>query len=300
MDDFSDKLAVITGGANGMGRELARQLAAEGCDVAICDLSAEDMANTAAQIREESVNIKITTHIADVGDEDAILRFRDGVVEQHGTDHVELVFNNAGISGGGSLFDSTREAWDRCFDIVWGGVYWGTRAFLPLLAAADEGHLVNTSSVNGFWASLGPERPHTAYSAAKFAVKGFTEALIADLRMHAPHVGVSVVMPGHIGTKIVESSLRHGIVGDLATEEKALVELAAADFENNALTSAADAATIILDGVRENRWRILVGPDAVALDQVVRANPEDVYGPEGMDAVMAAFQASGEGGVLDK
>ena len=300
MDDFSDKLAVITGGANGMGRELARQLAAEGCDVAICDLSAEDMANTAAQIREESVNIKITTHIADVGDEDAILRFRDEVVEQHDTDHVELVFNNAGISGGGSLFDSTREAWDRCFDIVWGGVYWGTRAFLPLLAAADEGHLVNTSSVNGFWASLGPERPHTAYSAAKFAVKGFTEALIADLRMHAPHVGVSVVMPGHIGTKIVESSLRHGIVGDLATEEKALVELAAADFENNALTSAADAATIILDGVRENRWRILVGPDAVALDQVVRANPEDVYGPEGMDAVMAAFQASGEGGVLDK
>lgn len=300
MDDFSDKLAVITGGANGMGRELARQLAAEGCDVAICDLSAEDMANTAAQIREESVNVKVTTHIADVGDEAAILRFRDEVVEQHETDHVELVFNNAGISGGGSLFDSTREAWDRCFDIVWGGVYWGTRAFLPLLTAADEGHLVNTSSVNGFWASLGPERPHTAYSAAKFAVKGFTEALIADLRMHAPHVGVSVVMPGHIGTKIVESSLRHGIVGDLATEEKALVELAAADFEKNALTSAADAATIILDGVRENRWRILVGPDAVALDQVVRANPEDVYGPEGMEAVMAAFQASGEGGVLDK
>ena len=300
MDDFSDKLAVITGGANGMGRELARQLAAEGCDVAICDLSEDDMAATAAQIREESVDIRITTHVADVGDEEAILRFRDEVVEQHQTDHVELVFNNAGISGGGSLFDSTREAWDRCFAIVWGGVYWGTRAFLPLLTAAEEGHLVNTSSVNGFWASLGPERPHTAYSAAKFAVKGFTEALIADLRMHAPHVGVSVVMPGHIGTKIVESSMRHGVVGDLATEEKALVELAASDFENNALTSAADAATIILDGVRANRWRILVGPDAVALDQVVRANPEDVYGPEGMEAVMAAFQASGDGSVLDK
>ena len=299
MDDFSDKLAVITGGANGMGRELARQLAAEGCDVAICDLSEEDMATTAAQIREEAVDIRITTHVADVGSEEAILRFRDEVVEQHDTDHVELVFNNAGISGGGSLFDSTREAWDRCFDIVWGGVYWGTRAFLPLLAAADEGHLVNTSSVNGFWASLGPERPHTAYSAAKFAVKGFTEALIADMRMHAPHVGVSVVMPGHIGTKIVESSLRHGVVGDLAAEEKALVELAAADFENNALTSASDAATIILDGVRANQWRILVGPDAVALDQVVRARPEDVYGPEGMEAVMAAFQATGDS-VLDK
>ena len=77
------------------------------------------------------------------------------------------------------------------------------------------------------------------------------------------------------------------------------MELAAADFENNALTSAADAATIILDGVRANRWRILVGPDAVALDQVVRAHPEDVYGPEGMEAVMAAFQATGDS-VLDK
>ncbi len=299
MDDFSEKLAVITGGANGMGRELAIQLAAEGCDVAICDLSEDDMANTAAHIREHSADIRITTHVADVGSEEAILAFRDQVMEQHDTDHVELVFNNAGISGGGSLFDSSREAWDRTFNIVWGGVYWGTRAFLPLLTQAEEGHLINTSSVNGFWASLGPERPHTAYSAAKFAVKGFTEALIADLRMHAPHVGVSVVMPGHIGTKIVESSMRHGVIGDLAAEEKALLELAAGDFEANALTTAADAATIILDGVRANQWRILVGPDAVALDEVVRRIPQDVYGPDGLEEIMAAFGATGET-VLDK
>ena len=192
MDNFSDKLAVITGGANGIGREIARQLAAEGCDVAICDLSDDDMADTVAKIREEAAGVKVTSHRADVGDEEAILRFRDEVVEQHDTDHVNLVFNNAGLSGGGSLFDSTREAWDRCFDVCWGGVYWGTRAFLPLLQASEEGHLINTSSVNGFWASLGPDRPHTAYSAAKFAVKGFTEALIADMRIHAPHVGVSV------------------------------------------------------------------------------------------------------------
>lgn len=300
MQDFNDKLAVITGGANGMGRELARQLADEGCDVAICDLSEDDMADTVSTIREDAPDIKITSHVVDVANEEAILRFRDEVVEQHDTDRVNLVFNNAGLSGGGSIFDSTREAWDRCFDVCWGGVYWGTRAFLPLLTAADEGHLINTSSVNGFWASLGPDRPHTAYSAAKFAVKGFTEALIADLRIHAPHVGVSLVMPGHIGTKIVQSSLRHGIVGDLAAEEKALVELAASDFEANALTSAGDAATIILEGVRANRWRILVGPDAVALDQVVRARPEDVYDESGLDDIMAAFQASGDGSVLDK
>lgn len=299
MENFADKLAVITGGANGMGRELAIQLAAAGCDVAICDLSEDDMANTAAHIREQSVDVRITTYVADVGSEESILAFRDQVMEQHDTDHVELCFNNAGISGGGSLFDSSRAAWDRTFDIVWGGVYWGTRAFLPLLVEAEEAHLINTSSVNGFWASLGPERPHTAYSAAKFAVKGFTEALIGDLRMHAPHVGVSVVMPGHIGTKIVESSMRHGVVGDLAAEEKALFELAADDFEANALTTAADAATIILDGVRANQWRILVGPDAVALDEVVRRIPEDVYGPDGITEIMAAFGATGDT-VLDK
>ena len=133
-------------------------------------------------------------------------RFRDEVLAQHVTDHVNLVFNNAGIGGGASFILASREEWDRTFEICWGGVYNGCRAFVPLLIAADEGHLVNTSSVNGFWASLGPGMPHTAYSAAKFAVKGFTEALLEDFRLNAPHVGVSVVMPGHIGTEIVNNS----------------------------------------------------------------------------------------------
>ena len=288
MRDFSGKLAVITGGASGMGRQIARQLAAEGCDVAICDLSDDHMADTTAQIREESVGIRITSHHCDVGDEEAILRFRDEVVEQHQTDHVNLVFNNAGISGGGSLFEGTRESWDRTFAICWGGVYWGTRAFLPLLTAADEGHLVNTSSVNGFWASLGPDRPHTAYSTAKFAVKGFTEALITDLRIHAPHVGVSLVMPGHIGTGIVRSSIRHGDNPELTDDVKWMMNEAAEQFEANAPMSAADAATVILDGVRENRWRILVGDDTVALDQFVRADPEGAYDGGGFGDVIGA------------
>ena len=286
MQDFSGKLAVITGGASGMGRQIARQLAAKGCDVAICDLSDDHMADTTAQIREESVDIRITSHHCDVGDEEAILRFRDEVVEQHQTDHVNLVFNNAGISGGGSLFDGTRESWDRTFDICWGGVYWGTRAFLPLLTAAEEGHLVNTSSVNGFWASLGPDRPHTAYSAAKFAVKGFTEALITDLRIHAPHVGVSLVMPGHIGTGIVRSSIRHGDNPEMTDDVKWMMDEAAEQFEANAPMSAAEAATVILDGVRENRWRILVGDDAVALDRFVRADPEGAYDGGGFGDVI--------------
>ncbi len=127
------------------------------------------------------------------------------VAATHGTDHINLLFNNAGIGGGGSIVVDRPDEWDKVFGVCWGGVYNGTRAFLPMLLAAEEGHVVNTSSVNGFWACLGPNA-HTAYSAAKFAVKGFSEALIVDFRQNAPHLKVSVVMPGHIGTSIVFNS----------------------------------------------------------------------------------------------
>ena len=150
--------------------------------------------------------LRVTTHIADVSIEDQLKRFRDEVAEQQTTDKIHLLFNNAGIGGGGSLFTNTREQWERTFNICWGGVYLGVRTFLPMLLKADEGHIVNTSSVNGFWASIGPGVSHTAYSAAKFAVKGFTEALINDLRLNAPHIKCSVVMPGHIGTSIISNS----------------------------------------------------------------------------------------------
>lgn len=201
---------------------------------------------------------------------------RDEVVAQHDTDHINLLFNNAGMSSGGSLINDTREAWDRCFAVCWGGVYYGTRAFMPLLIASDEGHIINTSSVNGFWASIGADRPHTAYSAAKFAVKGFSEALITDLRVNAPHVKVSVVMPGHIGTSIVENSVRHGVTEpDFETAE--LMRTVSTMFHDNAPMTASEASAIILDGVRTERWRILVGEDAKKLDEAVRADPEAAY-----------------------
>ncbi len=146
------------------------------------------------------------------------------------------------------------------------------------LAKSDEGHIVNTSSVNGFWASIGADRPHTAYSAAKFAVKGFTEALITDLAVNAPHVSASVVMPGHIGTNIVASSMNYGS-RDLTDEERELGKLADQMFHDMAPMTASEAATVILTGVRENRWRILVGDDAHKLDNAVRANPEAAYEP---------------------
>src|SRR4051812_18171080 len=224
MKDFAGKIAVITGGGTGMGRELARQLVAEGCNVAMCDVSADAMAETKRLCEVEKLpqGLRITTHIADVAIEDQLKRFRDELIEQQATDKIHLLFNNAGIGGGGSLFTNTREQWERTFNICWGGVYLGVRTFLPLLLKADEGHIVNTSSVNGFWASVGLGVSHTAYSSAKFAVKGFTEALINDLRLNAPHIKCSVVMPGHIGTSIISNSrkVQSGSDSDRLTESE--------------------------------------------------------------------------------
>ena len=308
MKDFAGKIAVITGGGTGMGRELARQLVAEGCNVAMCDVSADAMAETKRLCEVEKLpqGLRITTHIADVSIEDQLLRFRDEITEQQATDKIHLLFNNAGIGGGGSLFTNTREQWERTFNICWGGVYLGVRTFLPMLFKADEGHIVNTSSVNGFWASVGLGVSHTAYSAAKFAVKGFTEALINDLRLNAPHIKCSVVMPGHIGTSIVSNSRKaqNGTDSDRLNENEiaaARVRLTASgidvstmtdedvqaaaverarSFLEDAPTTAAQAAKIILDGVKAERWRILVGDDAHQLDERVRQTPERAYEPE--------------------
>ena len=308
MKDFAGKIAVITGGGTGMGRELARQLVAEGCNVAMCDISADAMAETKRLCEVERLpqGLRITTHIADVSIEGQLQRFRDELIEQQATDKIHLLFNNAGIGGGGSLFTNTREQWERTFNICWGGVYFGVRTFLPLLVKADEGHIVNTSSVNGFWASVGLGVSHTSYSAAKFAVKGFTEALINDLRLNAPHIKCSVVMPGHIGTSIVSNSrkVQSGTDSDrLNDNEIALIRarLAASgtdtstmsdedvqagaaerarNFRDEAPTTAAAAAKIILDGVKAERWRILVGADAHRLDERVRETPERAYDAE--------------------
>jgi hypothetical protein len=307
MKDFAGKIAVITGGGTGMGRELARQLTAEGCSVAMCDVSAGNMAATRTLCEKDAPQgVRITTHLADVSLEDQVERFQLDVARDQDTDKIHLLFNNAGIGGGGSIVNGDRAEWEKTFNVCWGGVYLCTRAFMPMLTSASEGHIVNTSSVNGFWASIGPHIPHTAYSAAKFAVKGFTEALITDLRMNAPHVKCSVVMPGHIGTEIVANSRKilggndsdmlnveqlafarkrmtaMGMNGDSLTDEQ--IQMAVADqarrFRDDAPTTAAQAATIILDGVKKDDWRILVGDDAQKLDKLVRQAPEHAYEPD--------------------
>jgi NAD(P)-dependent dehydrogenase (short-subunit alcohol dehydrogenase family) len=305
MKDFAGRIAVVTGGGTGMGRELVRQLVGEGCNVAMCDVSAQAMAETKRLCETERLpqGLRITTRVADVSDEAQVQRFRDAVAEDQDTDKIHLLFNNAGIGGGGSMVASGRDEWEKTFNVCWGGVYYNTRAFLPMLLKADQGHIVNTSSVNGFWASIGPRVPHTAYAAAKFAVKGFTEALITDLRINAPHIRCSVVMPGHIGTSIVANSrkIQSGNQSDeitaaeiaqarsrLASTGKDPSEMSDDDIRNmvaerarrffeEAPTTAAAAATIILDGVKAEQWRILVGDDAHRIDEMVRQSPEQAY-----------------------
>ena len=273
MESFAGKLAVVTGGGSGMGRELVRQLAAQDCSVAACDWHPDAMAETASLARTDAGSgVLVTSHACDVSDEAQVLRFRDELLGQHARDHVDLVFANAGIGGAGSFVNDSREEWEHTFAVDWWGVYHCARTFLPLLIASGDGVLVNTSSVNGLWAALGPGMPNTAYCAAKFAVRGFTEALIEDLRSNAPQVRVAVVMPGHVGTDIIGNTLRaHG-----KDPDQMLIDISN-DFRDKAPLSAAQAATIILDGVRSGTWRILVGQDAAMIDERIRANPEAAY-----------------------
>ena len=319
VDSFTGKLAVVTGGGSGMGRELVRQLAAQGCSVAACDLNPDSVAVTAATAWAAAPpGVAVTGHACDVSDEAQVLRLRDELLDQHASDHVNLVFSNAGVAGGASFVKDSRQEWERTFAINWQGVYFCARTFLPLLIASGNGVLVNTSSVAGFWATAGSGAPITAYCTSKFAIKGFSEALIEDLRSHAPQVRVVVVMPSVVNTDIATNSRRAlglpeweqlsdaqllELIPD--TGRAVLIEmgLLPEDFSADDLRqaiprlkdefgdkgfSAVQAATIILDGVRSGAWRILVGEEAKMLDKQVRANPEapfnyenyaEMYGP---------------------
>tara|TARA_Y100000590_G_scaffold78039_2_gene86695 strand:- start:14595 stop:15551 length:957 start_codon:yes stop_codon:yes gene_type:complete len=302
MDSFENKIAVVTGGGTGMGRELVIQLAKQNCHVALCDILEENMQETFDLASSESSNILLTRHTCDVSKKEEVFRFKDEVLKKHNTDSINLLFNNAGIGGGDSFVEGDESEWEKTFAVCWYGVYFCCRAFMPHLVKSEEGHVINTSSVNGFWASLGG-MPHTSYSAAKFAVKGFTESLLEDFKLNAPHLSASVVMPGHIGTSIAKNTRK--ILGqvdplELSDEEtqaakdfwlalglpvdnysldqiRQMIKERGEDFEKNAPMSASQAAEVILNGVKEKQWRILVGEDAKIIDKMVREDPENAY-----------------------
>ena len=300
MHNLKGKIAVVTGGGTGMGRELCLQLVSEGCSVAACDVIMENLEKTKELCEATAPGVAMTLHLCDVSSEAQLLKFRDEVKAAHG-DKLNLLFNNAGVAGKASITsEADRDVWERTFNICWYGVYYGVRTFLPMMLVADEARIINTSSINGFWATVDPNLPHSAYASAKFAIKGFSEALIQDLLANAPHIKVSVVMPGQVSTSISANSSEilgctdepnmseeelRGVRERLDRLRQAMHQRGFASREDGP-TTAAEAATIILDGVRAGRWRILVGQDAHFIDEAVRANPEHAYDLDFLDGLV--------------
>ncbi len=257
MKSFHDKVAAITGAGSGMGRALAVQLSQHGCNVAISDVNAEQLEETAKLV---SPNVKVTSHVVDVADKIAVKNFANSVVQQHGK--VNMIFNNAGVSVTDLASRMSIEDFEWLMDINFWGVVHGTRAFLPHIAEQPDGHIVNTSSIFGTIAV--PSQ--SAYNASKFAVRGYTYALRQELT--ETNIGVSCVQPGGVKTNIVKSS--RFVPSDNASPTKEEMEL---QFESVARLTSEQAAAIILKGVRKNKAQILVGTDAKIMALLERVFP---------------------------
>jgi NADP-dependent 3-hydroxy acid dehydrogenase YdfG len=255
MTDIKGKVAVITGAGSGIGRALAYDLARRGAKLAISDVDTVGLAETAKQVRV--IGAPVHEQRLDVTDRAAVLAYADTVVAEYGT--VNLVFNNAGIAFSGDVEAMTFEQIERVMDVDFWGVVNGTKAFLPHLIASGDGHVVNISSLFGLLAM--PSQ--SAYNAAKFAVRGFTESLRQEMIINRHPVQVTCVHPGGIKTAIARNAG--------AVEGKDPVKLAEFFDAKLAKTSPEQAAKTILRAVTGNRPRAVVGLDAKALDVFIRA-----------------------------
>jgi butyryl-CoA dehydrogenase len=257
MKSFQGRVAAITGAASGIGRALAIDLAGRGAHLALCDVDEVGLAETVA--RCEGSGVKVTAQRVDVADKDAMFAWADQVVADHG--RVHLIFNNAGVAVGASVEAMSYEDLEWLMGINFWGVVHGTKAFLPHLRNADEGHIVNVSSVFG----LISVPSQSAYNAAKFAVRGFTDALRMELEADGGRVSATTVHPGGIATNIAKNARMDPTMGD-----------ASGDFDKLLRTSPEDAAKTILTAVQRNRRRVLIGADARVIDLLPRL-PQFLY-----------------------
>ncbi len=266
MQGFAGKVAVVTGAGSGIGRALALELGRSGAKVAISDVDTEGLAQTEEQLK--AIGVPVKADRLDVTEREAFLAYADAVAEHFGK--VNQIYNNAGIAYSGDIEVSQFKDIERVMDVDFWGVVNGTKAFLPHLIASGDGHVVNVSSVFGLFSVPG----QAAYNSAKFAVRGFTEALRQEMVLAGHPVKVTTVHPGGIKTAIARNAT--------AAEGLDRDELAKAFDQRMARTSPERAAQIILDAVRKNKARVLVGPDAVILDALVRltgSGYQRLFGP---------------------
>jgi len=261
MKSFSGKVAAITGAGSGIGQATAIALAKEGCHLAISDISKESLDNTVELLA--GYPVVISTHEVDVSDRKAVYQYAEDTVATHGK--VNLIMNNAGVGLGETVDNMSYENFEWLMNINFWGVVYGTKAFLPHIQQAGEGHIVNISSVFGI---IGVPT-QSAYNAAKFAVRGFTESLREELDIAGGLVSATCVHPGGVKTNIARNS-RMGDMGSMNMGDK---EDIANMFEKIAMTTPETAARTILKGVRKNRRRVLVGGDAIMLDTTQRLMP---------------------------
>ncbi|HMI11850.1 MAG TPA: SDR family NAD(P)-dependent oxidoreductase [Bradyrhizobium sp.] len=253
--------AAVTGAASGIGRALALELAARGCDVALADRDEAGLQTVAAEINRTHSQ-KVTLHRVDVSEPQQIADFAQAATSAH--PGLNIVVNNAGVALLGQFNEIDQAQMDWLMNINFWGVVHATRAFLPHLARQREAHIVNLSSIFGIIAPPG----QTAYAAAKFAVRGFSESLRHELQMTASPVRLSVVHPGGVSTNIVRNSRAGTGVTDNARRAQSIER-----FDAIAKTTPAAAALRIIQGIEKNQPRILIGNDARFMDLLQRLRP---------------------------
>jgi NADP-dependent 3-hydroxy acid dehydrogenase YdfG len=266
MEGFAGKVAAVTGAGSGIGQALALELGRSGASLAISDVDLEGLAKTEEQLK--AIGVPVRSDRLDVTEREAFHIYADHIKEHFGK--VNQIYNNAGIAYTGDVDITAFKDIERVMDVDFWGVVNGTKAFLPHLVASGDGHVINVSSLFGLLSVPG----QAAYNSAKFAVRGFTEALRQEMVFNRKPVKVTSIHPGGIKTAIARNGLTAEGV-DRAAQSKVFDKRLAS-------TTPQRAAEIILDGVRKNKARVLVGRDAVVIDLLVRitgSNYQRLFAP---------------------
>lgn len=262
MKSFKNKVAAVTGAGSGIGQAIAIALAKQGCHLALSDISETGLAKTVELLAPYSV--KVTTQKVDVAKRDEVATWAKAVVDEHG--QVNLIFNNAGVAIGSTAEGVSYEDLEWLIGINFWGVVYGTKEFLPYLKQSGDGHIINISSMFGLTA----QPTQSAYNASKFAVRGFTESLRQELDMQNAGVSATCVHPGGIRTNIAKAARMNNSVQSLGMDPLKSQDA----FDKLLRTPADDAAQQILEAVRKDRRRLLIGADAKAVDVIQRILPQ--------------------------